>query len=133
MPMTSTNRVSSSRLKTSAARLTRRKRTGLAVRSVAARVEGPVTVENKVVENRNQPGGNGGGPVVDAHGVHEQGVDGEVHDEPDGAHDPEADQLQPVGGAPHSVKETDVRPDLHGGGLLAHHVRVAARAGGCSR
>ena len=71
--------------------------------------------------------------IVDPNGVHEERIDGEVDHEPNTAHEPEPDQLQPVGGPPHTVKQARVRPDLHGGGLLAHPPRVATWPGGCSR
>ena len=62
----------------------------------------------------------GGDAVVDAGEVHEQRVDGQVDDEADAADEPEADQLQPVGGPAHAVEQAHVRPDLDGRGVLAH-------------
>ena len=68
--------------------------------------------------------------------MHEQGVDAHVDDEAGAADEPEADELQPVGGLAQSVQQTHVRPrrngpgdvacvDVYGGGLVGHRCRLA--------
>ena len=70
-----------------------------------------------------------------ASAVHKQRVDREVDDEPEAAHHPEADQLQPVGGAAHAVQQPHVRTRVgtlggaagtyvHGSFLGGHTPRV---------
>ena len=61
-----------------------------------------------------------GDAVVDTGDVHEQRVNGQVDDEADRPDETEADQLKPVGGPAHAVQQAHVRPDLHGGGVVAH-------------
>ena len=58
---------------------------------------------------------------MDAHRVH-----GEVHDEAHAADEPEPHELQPVGGPPHAIEQSYVRPHLYGAGMIAHPQRVAS-------
>jgi hypothetical protein len=82
-----------------------------------------VAVEDEVVGHSYQPRDNVGRAVVEPDGVDEEEVDGEVDREADTSDQSEADQLQPVRGPAHAVKQTDMRPQLHDGGFLAHPVK----------
>ena len=82
------------------------------MRAALARVERPVTVEQEVVDDRDEPGDDRCDPVLESGAVHEQRVDGDVDDEADAADETEADELQPVRGVAHAVHEPDVRLDL---------------------
>ena len=79
--------MSSSRLKASATRLTTQEADRLEAGAAVARVEGPVPVQDEVVEHRDQPREHGCDAVVDAERVHAERVDGEVDDEADAAHE----------------------------------------------
>src|SRR5204862_136602 len=91
-------------------------------------------VEHEVVGDGDEPRQHGGDVVVDPDRVHAQGVDGDVDDEADAAHDAEAHQLQPVGRPAHPVKEADVRLDLDGcWGGAGEDVRGASRSANSAR
>jgi len=104
--------------------------------AVVARVERPVTVEQEVVDDGDEPGDHRGDAVLEAGAVHEQRVDGDVDDEAGAADESEADELQPVRRPTHPVHEPHVRLDvnrwsdagranIHGRGLVAHPSQVS--------
>ena len=82
-------------------------------------VERPVAVEHEVVEHRHQPRQHRRELVGGVQRVHEQRIYGEVDDVPRAPDEPEADQLQPVGGSAHAVQQA------HMGAQLAAHGHVS--------
>ena len=80
------------------------------------RLEGPVTVQDEVVEHRHQPGDHVGDVVVDPGAVHAERVHDQVDDEADAPDQAESNQLEPVFRPAHAVQQADVRPDLDDGG-----------------
>ena len=129
IPALSTNSVSSNRFTPERDQAHRDEAHRLRVGSLVTRVEGPMAIQDEVVQYGNQPGGHRGGVVIDADRVHEQGIDRQVDHESGRSDGAEANQLKPVGGTAHAMEHSHVGPQLHSRGILVHRSRVAALPG----